>query len=208
MAVSESKVHAQCGLTLFSHTRRAGLRVERFSAAAMPGEDADSLIAKGDEFDQTARSQGSARVLSARKQNPAGQCRTSRPYRAAVSPLDERRRRRSRKSFGSEIISLEFAQRAADPRSEEFRGTALAGDQLRKNASLHGQQGSGRRLAADQSSRWIAHWRSIRTTTPPGTSSGDGIASSPTSIVVKRVLAKAIYGDLPVTTNEEAETVS
>ena len=173
------------------------------SGLAARAEDADALIAKGDQFDQRLQAKEALEeYLPANKLEPNNVkllvC-IARQYRHLMSDTSSKQ---EKLRLGN--ISLEFASRAATlaPNNAEaqlspaislekcfptwaagIRSKPRPGSRRRWTATLH--------LDPNNDTAWhiLGRWNRVLANVS----------------VVKRVLAKALYGDLPVTTNEAAE---
>ena len=109
------------------------------SGGAARAEDADALIAKGDQFDkQLQAKEALEEYLPANKLKP-NKCRSSRPDRAAIPPFDERYVIEKWKAAAWKHLAR-IRESRCDPRAGQCRRATLARDQLRENGSLHGQQ--------------------------------------------------------------------
>ena len=174
------------------------------SGGAARAEDADALIAKGDQFDkQLQAKEALEKYLPANKLEPNNVkllvC-IARQYRHLMSDTSSKQ---EKLRLGN--ISLEFASRAATlaPNNAEAQlspGISLGkmlpfmGSKDQVNASPRIKAAVDRTLLLDPTNdnAWhiLGRWNRVLANTS----------------VVKRVLAKALYdGDLPVTTNEAAE---
>ena len=173
------------------------------SGVAARGEGADALIIKGDQFDQQLQANEALQYyLPANKLEPKNVdilLRISRQYRhlmSDTSPKNEKLR------LG--YISLEFALRAATlaPNNAEAQlspaisyGKMLPfmGSRDQVDASPRIKAGVDRTLQLDPNNdtAWhiLGRWNRVLANIN----------------LMKRMLAKALYGDLPVTTNEAAE---
>ena len=173
------------------------------SVDTVRAEDADALIAKGDQFDkQFQPKEALEEYLPANKLEPDNVhvlvC-IARQYRHLMSDTSSKS---EKLRLGN--ISLEYAGRAATlaPKNAEAQlspaisyGKMLPfmGSKDQVNASPRIKAAVDRTLQLDPTNdiAWhiLGRWHRV-------------LASIS---VLKRVLAKALYGDLPVTTNEEAE---
>jgi tetratricopeptide (TPR) repeat protein len=171
--------------------------------AAARAEDADALIAKGDQFDkQFQAKEALEEYLPANKLEPDNVhllvC-IARQYRHLMSDTSSKQ---EKLRLGN--ISLEYANRAATfaPKNAEAQlspaisyGKMLPymGSRDQVNASPRIKAAVDRALQLDPANdtAWhvLGRWNRVLANTS----------------VLKRVLAKALYGDLPVTTNEAAE---
>jgi tetratricopeptide (TPR) repeat protein len=166
-------------------------------------EDADALITKGDQCDKRLQTKEALEAyLSANELEPKNVgllVRIARQYRHLMSDTSSKP---EKLKLGN--TSLEFASRAATlgPNNAEAQlspaisyGKMLPylGTKDQVNASPRIKAAVDRTLQLDPTSdtAWhvLGRWNRVLANVS----------------VVKRVLAKAIYGDLPVTTNEEAE---
>lgn len=170
---------------------------------AARAEDADALIAKGDQFDKQFHAKEALEVyLPANKLEPDNVhllvC-IARQYRHLMSDTSSKQ---EKLRLGN--ISLKFADRAAAlaPNNPEAQlspaisyGKMLPsmGSKDQVNASPRIKAAADRTLQLDPSNdlAWniLGRWNRVLANIN----------------VLKRILAKALYGDLPVTTNEEAE---
>ena len=167
------------------------------------GEDAAALMAKGDEFDKRLQAKEALEnYLPANKLEPDNVdllVRIARQYRHLMSDAPSKK---EKLRLGD--ISLEFANRAATlaPNNAEAQlspaisyGKMLPfmGSKDQVNASPRIKAAVDRTLQLDPNNdnAWhiLGRWNRVLANIN----------------VVKRVLAKALYGDLPVTTNEAAE---
>ncbi|HET9367646.1 MAG TPA: tetratricopeptide repeat protein [Candidatus Udaeobacter sp.] len=173
------------------------------SALAARAEDTDALIAKGDQFDQRLQAKEALEVyLPANKLEPNNVkllvC-IARQYRHLMSDTSSKQ---EKLRLGN--TSLEFASRAATlaPNNSEaqlspaislgkmlpFMGTK---DQIKASPRIKAAVDRTLLLDPNNDNAWhiLGRWNRVLANVS----------------VVKRVLAKALYGDLPVTTNEAAE---
>jgi tetratricopeptide (TPR) repeat protein len=167
------------------------------------GEDADTLIAKGDEFDKRLQAKEALEnYLPANKLEPDNVnllVRIARQYRHLMADAPSKK---EKLHLGA--VSLEFANRAATlaPNNAEAQlspaisyGKMLPfmGSKDQVNAAPRIKAAVDRALQLDPTNdnAWhiLGRWNRVLADVNP----------------VKRVLAKALYGDLPVTTNEAAE---
>jgi tetratricopeptide (TPR) repeat protein len=166
-------------------------------------EDTDALIAKGDQFDKQLQAKEALEVyLPANKLEPDNVklliC-IARQYRHLMIDASSKQ---EKLRLGN--ISLEFANHAATlaPKNAEAQlspaislGKMLPfmGSKDQVNSSSKIKTAVDRTLVLDPTNdnAWhiLGRWNCVLANTN----------------VVKRVMAKALYGDLPVTTNEEAE---
>ena len=173
------------------------------SGLAARAEDTDALIAKGDQFDkQLQAKEALEEYLPANKLEPDNVkllvC-IARQYRHLMSDTSSKQ---EKLRLGN--ISLEFASRAATlaPNNAEAQlspaislGKMLPfmGSKDQVNASPRIKAAVDRTLLLDPTNdnAWhiLGRWNRVLANVN----------------VVKRVLAKTLYGDLPVTTNEAAE---
>jgi len=173
------------------------------SGLAARAEDANALIAKGDQFDKRLQAKEALEnYLPANKLEPDNVdllVRIARQYRHLMSDAPSKK---EKLRLGD--ISLEFANRAATlaPNNAEAQlspaisyGKMLPfmGSKDQVNASPRIKAAVDRALQLDPTNdnAWhiLGRWNRVLANIN----------------VVKRVLAKALYGDLPVTTNEAAE---
>lgn len=173
------------------------------SGLAARAEDAEALIAKGDHFDKRLQAKEALEnYLPANKLEPDNVdllVRIARQYRHLMSDASAKN---EKLRLGN--ISLEFANRAATlaPNNAEAQlspaisyGKMLPfmGSKDQVNASPRIKAAVDRTLQLDPTNdnAWhiLGRWNSVLANIN----------------VVKRVLAKALYGGLPVTTNEAAE---
>lgn len=173
------------------------------SAVAVRSKDTDSLIAKGDQFDKRLRpKEALEEYLPANKLEPNNVnllCCIARQYRHLMSDTSSKQ---EKLRLGN--ISLEYADRAASlaPKNAEAQlspaisyGKMLpfmkARDQVDASPRIKESVDRALRLDPNNDTAWhiLGRWNRV-------------LANMN---VIKRVLAKALYGDLPVTTNEEAE---
>src|SRR3982751_5250906 len=172
-------------------------------AAGVRGETAAELMAKGDQFDKQLKSTEALNYyLPASKLEPNNVdllVRIARQYRHLMTETSS-----NKEKLRLGLISLESAQRAASlaPKNAEAQlspaisyGKMLpymsAKDQVTSAPKI--KESVDRTLALDpqNDNAWhiLGRWNRVLANVN----------------VVKRVLAKALYGDLPVTTNEAAE---
>jgi tetratricopeptide (TPR) repeat protein len=170
---------------------------------AARADDADALIAKGDRCDkQLLTKEALENYLPANKLEPDNVnllVRIARQYRHLMSDASSKN---EKLQLG--LVSLEFANRAATlaPKNSEAQlspaisyGKMLPfmGSKDQVNASPKIKAAADRALQLDPSNdtAWhvLGRWNRVLASINP----------------VKRALAKALYGDLPVTTNEAAE---
>lgn len=167
------------------------------------GEDANALIAKGDQFDkQLQATEALDNYLPANKLEPDNVdllVRIARQYRHLMADASS-----NREKLRLGYISLEFANRAASlaPKNAEAQlspaisyGKMLPfmGSKDQVNAAPRIKAAVDRALELDPTNdnAWHILGRWNRTLADVN--------------AVKRALAKALYGGLPVTTNEAAE---
>jgi tetratricopeptide (TPR) repeat protein len=174
-----------------------------FSIASAQAQSADALIATGDQFDETLQANEALKYyLPANKLEPDNVdvlVRIARQYRHLMSDTSSKK---EKLRLGN--ISLQFAQRAAilAPHNAEAQlspaisyGKMLPymGSRDQVDASPRIKEAVDRTLRLDpiNDTAWhiLGRWNRVLADIS----------------LVKRVLVKAIYGDLPVTTNEEAE---
>jgi tetratricopeptide (TPR) repeat protein len=173
------------------------------SAVAARAEDADALIAKGDQFDKQLKAKEALEdYLPANKLEPNNVhvlvC-IARQYRHLMSDTSSKK---EKLRLGN--ISLEFAGRAATlaPNNAEAQlspaisyGKMLpymgSRDQVDASPRIKAAVDRALRLDPTNDTAWhiLGRWNCVLANIN----------------IVKRVLAKALYGDLPVTTNEAAE---
>jgi tetratricopeptide (TPR) repeat protein len=168
-----------------------------------PGENAEALMAKGDEFDKRLQAKEALEdYLPANKLEPNNVdllVRIARQYRHLMSDTTSKKEK-----LRLGYISLEFASRAATlaPNNAEAQlspaislGKMLPsmGSRDQFNASPRIKAAVDRAIHLDPTNdnAWhiLGRWNRVLANVS----------------VAKRVLAKALYGELPVTTNEEAE---
>lgn len=173
------------------------------SGGAARAGDAGALIAKGDQFDKQLQAQEALEeYLPANKLEPNNiylLVRIARQYRHLMSDTSSKK---EKLRLGG--ISLEFAERAATlapDNAEAQLSPAISygkmvphmGSRDQVNASPRIKAAVDRALQLDPASdtAWhvLGRWNRVLANIN----------------VLKRVLAKALYGDLPVTTNEAAE---
>ena len=167
------------------------------------GDNVKDLIAKGDQFDKQLQAKEALEYyLPANKLEPDNVdvlVRIARQYRHLMSDASSKK---EKLQLGN--TSLQFAQRAATlaPNNAEAQlspaisyGKMLPymGSKDQVDASPRIKAAVDRTLALDPNNdtAWhiLGRWNCVLANIS----------------VIKRLLAKAIYGDLPVTTNEEAE---
>jgi len=167
------------------------------------GQDAEDLMAKGDEFDKRLQAKEALEdYLPANKLEPNNVdllVRIARQYRHLMSDTTSKKEK-----LRLGYISLEFASRAATlaPNNAEAQlspaislGKMLPymGSRDQFNASPRIKAAVDRAIQLDPTNdnAWhiLGRWNRVLANVS----------------VAKRVLAKALYGELPVTTNEEAE---
>jgi tetratricopeptide (TPR) repeat protein len=167
------------------------------------GEDADTLIAKGDEFDKRLQAKEALEnYLPANKLEPDNVgllVRIARQYRHLMPDTSS-----NKEKLRLGYISLEFADRAATlgPNNSEAQlspaislGKMLpfmgSRDQIKASPRIKAAVDRTLQLDPSNDNAWhiLGRWNRVLANIN----------------VVKRVLAKALYGDLPVTTNEAAE---
>jgi tetratricopeptide (TPR) repeat protein len=173
------------------------------ASGAAWADEADTLIAKGDQFDkQLQAKEALEQYLPANKLEPDNVyllVRIARQYRHLMSDTSSKQ---EKLRLGN--ISLQFADRAATlapDNSEAQLSPAISygkmvpymGSRDQVNASPRIKAAVDRALQLDPTNdtAWhvLGRWNRVLANTS----------------VLKRVLAKALYGDLPVTTNETAE---
>jgi len=182
---------------------RLSVAVLCLSGAAARSEDAEALIAKGDQFDkQFEPKEALEEYLPANKLEPDNVqllVRIARQYRHLMSDTSSKKEK-----LRLGYISLEFAGRAATlaPNNSDAQlspaisyGKMLPhmGSRDQVNASPRIKTAVDRTLKLDPTNdiAWHMLGRWNRVLADIGG--------------VKRVLAKALYGELPATTNEDAE---
>ena len=173
------------------------------SGGAARAEDADALIAKGDQFDkQLQAKEALEEYLPANKLEPDNVhllvC-IARQYRHLMSDTSSKK---EKLRLGG--VSLEFADRAAtlapdnadaqlSPAISYGKMVPYMGSRDQVDASPRIKAAVDRALQLDPANdtAWhvLGRWNRVLADIS----------------VLKRVLAKALYGDLPVTTNEAAE---
>jgi tetratricopeptide (TPR) repeat protein len=172
-------------------------------AGAMRAESADALIAKGDVFDKQLQAADALdNYLPAEKLEPRNaqlMVRIARQYRHLMSDASDKN---EKLRLGH--ISLEYAQRAATlaPNNAEAQlSPAISLGKMLPSMSSKDQINASPRIKAavdrtlvldptnDNAWHILGRWNRVLANVS----------------VLKRVLAKALYGDLPVTTNEAAE---
>jgi len=170
---------------------------------AARADDADALIVKGDRFDkQLLPKEALENYLPANKLEPDNVnllCRIARQYRHLMSDAPSKK---EKLELG--FTSLEFANRAASlaPKNAEAQlspaisyGKMLpfmgSKDQVSASPKIKVSVDRALQLDPDNDNAWhiLGRWNLALANVNP----------------VKRALAKALYGDLPVTTNEAAE---
>jgi len=167
------------------------------------GEDANALIAKGDEFDKRLQAKEALEnYLPADKLEPGNVdllVRIARQYRHLMADASSKK---EKLRLGA--VSLEFAHRAAAlaPNNSEAQlspaisyGKMLpflgSKDQVDASPRIKASVDRALQLDPKNDTAWhvLGRWNRVLANVN----------------VLKRVLAKAMYGDLPVTTNEAAE---
>jgi tetratricopeptide (TPR) repeat protein len=170
---------------------------------AARAEDADALIAKGDQFDKKLQPKEALEsYLPANKLEPDNVnllCRIARQYRHLMIDAPSKT---EKLQLGE--TSLEYANRAASlaPKNAEAQlspaisyGKMLpfmgSKDQVSASPKIKASVDRALRLDPSNDNAWhiLGRWNRVLADIN----------------VVKRVMAKALYGDLPVTTNEAAE---
>ncbi len=170
---------------------------------AARAEDVDALIAKGDRFDKQMQAKEALEsYLPANKLEPDNVsllCRIARQYRHLMADATSKQ---EKLQLGN--VSLEYANRAASlaPKNAEAQlspaisyGKMLplmgSKDQVSASPKIKASVDRALRLDPSNDNAWhiLGRWNSALANINP----------------VKRVLAKALYGELPVTTNEAAE---
>lgn len=171
--------------------------------AAVSGESADALIAKGDKFDQEMHENEALKYyLPANKMEPDNVAlldRIARQYRHLMSDASDKT---EKLRLGH--ISLEYAQRGADlaPNDAEAQlspaisyGKMMpymsSGDQVDASPRIKAAVDRTLELDPKNDNAWhiLGRWNRVLADIN----------------LVKRVLAGALYGKLPTTSNEEAE---
>jgi tetratricopeptide (TPR) repeat protein len=179
------------------------LAVANVSAGIREAENIDSLIAKGDDFDRLLEAREALQFyLPANKIQPdnvALLVKIARQYRHLMSDTTVKQ---EKLRLGN--LSLEFAQRAAEiaPKNSEAQlspaisyGKMLpymkTKDQVDATPKIKTAVDRALALDPNNDTAWhiLGRWNRVLADVNS----------------IKRVLAKAIYGDLPATTNEEAE---
>jgi tetratricopeptide (TPR) repeat protein len=175
-----------------------------FSFAAARGQNAAALIAKGDQFDEQLKEKEALQCyLPANRLEPDNVdllVRIARQYRHLMSDTTSKT---EKLRLGN--ISLQFAQHAAAlaPKDAEAQlspaisyGKMLpymtSKDQIAASPRIKAAVDRTLQLDPQNDTAWhiLGRW--------------DRVLANVN--VVKRLLAKALYGDLPVTTNEQAAT--
>jgi tetratricopeptide (TPR) repeat protein len=173
------------------------------SGGAARAEDADALIAKGDQFDKQLQAKEALEdYLPANKLKPDNVyllVRIARQYRHLMSDTSSKQ---EKLRLGN--ISLKFAERAAtlapnnaeaqlSPAISYGKMSPYMGSRDQFNASPRIKAAADRTLQLDPTNdnAWhiLGRWNRVLANVS----------------AVKRLLAKTLYGDLPVTTNEAAE---
>ena len=173
------------------------------SGGAARAEDADALIAKGDQFDKKFQPKEALEdYLPANKLEPDNVrllIRIARQYRHLMSDTSSKQ---EKLRLGN--ISLKFADRAASlapDNAEAQLSPAISYGKMLPYMSSRDQVNASPRIKAavdrtlqldptnDTAWHMLGRWNRVLANV-----SG-----------LKRVLAKALYGELPVTTNEAAE---
>jgi tetratricopeptide (TPR) repeat protein len=166
-------------------------------------EDIGALIAKGDQFDKALNAREALKYyLPANRIEPENVdllLRIARQYRHLMSDTSSKSEK-----LRLGMVSLQFAQRAADlaPKNAEAQlspaisyGKMLpymsSKDQFAATPKIKAAVDRTLQLDPHNDTAWhiLGRWNRVLANITP----------------IKRLLAKAIYGDLPVTTNEEAE---
>jgi tetratricopeptide (TPR) repeat protein len=174
-----------------------------FGHATAFGDPADDLIAKGDIYDRQLNAQKALSCyLPANELKPNDAdllVRIARQYRHLMTDASSKN---EKLRLGN--ISLQYAQRAADlaPKSAEAQlspaisyGKMLpylgSKDQVAASPRIKAAVDRALQLDPSNDTAWhiLGRWNRVLADIN----------------VIKRVVAKALYGDLPVTTNEEAE---
>lgn len=173
------------------------------SATAADTENADALIAKGNEFDKKLQAKEALdEYLPANKLEPDNVnllCCIARQYRHLMSDTSSRQ---EKLRLGT--LSLEYADRAANlaPKNAEAQLSSAISygkmlpymgskDQVRTSPLIKASVDRTLKLDPNNDTAWhiLGRWNRVLANIN----------------VVKRVLADALYGQLPVTTNEAAE---
>ena len=173
------------------------------SAGMACADDVDALIAKGDQCDKRLETKEALEnYLPATKvepNNPALLVRVAREYRHLMSDTSSKT---EKLRLGE--VSLEYADRAAKlaPNNAEAQlspaisyGKMLpymgSRDQVDASPKIKASVDRALKLDPTNDTAWhvLGRWNRVLANVN----------------VIKRVLAKAMYGDLPTTTNEEAE---
>jgi tetratricopeptide (TPR) repeat protein len=179
------------------------LAAANISTGPRDGESFDSLIGKGDDFDRLLQSREALQFyLPANKIEPENVellVKIARQYRHLMSDTAAKQEK-----LRLGYLSLDFAQRAAElaPKSSDAQlspaisyGKMLpymkTKEQIDASPKIKTAVERALALDPDNDTAWhiLGRWNRVLADVNS----------------VKRVLAKAIYGDLPVTTNEEAE---
>jgi tetratricopeptide (TPR) repeat protein len=174
-----------------------------FAGLAARAEDADALIAKGNQFEKKMLTKEALEsYLPANKLEPENVdllVRIARQYRHLMSDAPSKK---EKLQLGE--VSLEFANKAASlgPKSSDAQlspaisyGKMLpfmgSKDQVNASPKIKASVDRALQLNPSNDTAWhvLGRWNRVLASINP----------------VKRVLAKALYGDLPVTTNESAE---
>ncbi len=174
------------------------------SGAALRAEDVNALMAQGDQLDKRLQAKEALEIyLPANKLEPDNVdllVRIARQYRHLMSDTSS-----SKEKLRLGKISLEFASRAAtlapnnadaqlSPAISYGKMLPYMGSRDQVDASPRIKAAVDRTLELDPKNdiAWhiLGRWNRVLANTG----------------VVKRVLAKALYGDLPTTTNEAAES--
>lgn len=173
------------------------------SGGIRDGETVDSLIAKGDDFDRLLEAREALQFyLPASKIEPDNVSllvKIARQYRHMMSDTTVKQEK-----LRLGYLSLDFAQRAAElaPKNSEAQlspaisyGKMLPSmktkDQVDTTPKIKAAVDRAIALDPNNDTAWhiLGRWNRVLADVNS----------------LKRVLAKAVYGDLPVTTNEEAE---
>ena len=179
------------------------LAVTNVSGPPRDGESADSLIAKGDDFDRLLEASNALQFyLPANKIEPDNAdllVKIARQYRHMMSDTSVKQ---EKLRLGN--LSLEFALHAAElaPKNSDAQlspaisyGKMLpymkTKDQVDATPKIKASVDRALALNPSNDTAWhiLGRWNRVLADVNS----------------IKRVLSKAIYGDLPVTTNEEAE---
>jgi tetratricopeptide (TPR) repeat protein len=200
------RTYGLCAVLCFSGLAARAQELKRNAATfhrVGGGEDANTLIAKGDEFDKRLQAKEALEnYLPANKLEPDNAdllIRIARQYRHLMADTSS-----NKEKLRLGYISLEFADRAATlgPNNSEAQlspaislGKMLpfmgSRDQIKASPRIKAAVDRALQLDPSNDTAWhiLGRWNCVLANVNP----------------VKRVLAKALYGGLPVTTNEAAE---